>query len=248
MTEAFADPNAFSIVMTAETAFAKRLLDHGAAEMARTHRDEMLSTESQWIGAGFGLITDAAGLANIEQGKDLDEAQERNMKILTAIANTGLAIPQSGAWPVIAGIAGAWTGRIEDSAEGDSEDQAKKTANLRMITTQELLRDITVQAMLKHELFGPADPPAPHHPWASLAGLQKGQDPRDNPNNFLKDGRTIMTRDEMIDTTTRGDADGQRRLDAYKRWLRDESLLGKHWSQLLNRLNQAYSRAFVGFK
>ncbi|WP_204287514.1 hypothetical protein [Microbispora amethystogenes] len=248
MTEAFVDPTAFSTVATAQTAFAKKLLDHGAAEMALNQRDETLSTQTQWIGSGFGLITDAAGLARIEQGKDLDEAQERNLKILTAIANTGLAIPQSGVWPVVAGIAGAWTGRIEDSATGDFEDEAKPKANLAVVKTRELLEDLTVQAMLKHELFGPSDPPARTHPWAALKEFKHSEDPRDSPNNFLKDGRTIMSRDEMIDRTSDGTAVGQQRLDAYKRWLRDENLIGKRWRQLLDHLNQSYTQAFTEFK
>ncbi|WP_432921649.1 hypothetical protein ACQPZZ_22810 [Microbispora sp. CA-135349] len=248
MTETFGDSRAFSTVMVAQTAFAKKLLDHGAADMALTGRDAALSTQAEWIGAGFGLITDTGGLAEIGQGKDLDEAQERNMKVLLAIVNTGLAIPQSGAWPVVSGVAGAWTGMIEDTAEGDSEDKAKKNANSAARTTQELLSDLTVQAMLKYGLFGSADPPAPNHPWASLESLKKDQDPRGNPNNFLKDGRTIMSRNEMLDRTARGEVVGEQRLDAYKRWIRDDKLIGSHWKELLERLNQSYSRAFSEFK
>ncbi|MEU8193992.1 hypothetical protein AB0C10_09450 [Microbispora amethystogenes] len=248
MLEAFNDPQAFGAVVAAQTAFAKTILDHGAAEMARRDSDATLLTAAKWIGAGFGLITDAGGLAKIAEGESLDEAQERNMKILTAIANTGLAIPQAGAWPIISGIAGAWTGRIEDSAQGDSADRATTDANQTVLKTQELLRDLTVQAMLKRELFGPADPPAPHHPWASLKDLKKGQDPRDSPQNFLKDGHTIMTREEMSDKAPHGDGPGDQRLDAYKRWLRDVNLVGKRGDDLLGRVNTNFTQAFLEYK
>ncbi|WP_405085437.1 hypothetical protein [Microbispora sp. NBC_01389] len=248
MLEAFNDPQAFGAVVAAQTAFAKTILDHGAAEMARTDSDATLLTAAKWIGAGFGVITDAGGLAKIAEGKSLDEAQERNMKILTAIANTGLAIPQAGAWPIISGIAGAWTGRIEDSAQGDSADRATTDANQTVLKTQELLRDLTVQAMLRHELFGSADPPASHHPWASLKDLKKGQDPRDSPYNFLKDGQTIMTRDEMSDKAPHGDGSGDKRLDAYKRWLRDVNLVGKRGDDLLGRVNTNFTQAFLEYK
>ncbi|WP_327046011.1 hypothetical protein OG320_30785 [Microbispora sp. NBC_01189] len=248
MVEALADPHAFSTIMTAQTAFAKKLLDHGAAIMAHSRRDETLSTQIQWIGSGFGLITDTAGLAKIAQGKGLDEAQEKNMKILTALANTGLAIPQAGVWSIVAGIAGAWTGRIEDSAKGDFEDRAFTEANYTVETTRDLLRDLTVQAMLKHELFGPADPPGPNHPWSSLKNLKSGDDPSDNPNNFLKDGRTLMTRDEMVDKTAGGAIVDEHRLDAYRRWLRDKNLIGSRWSEFLDSLDSSYSQAFSEYK
>jgi hypothetical protein len=68
--------------------------------------------------------------------------------------------------------------------------------------------------MFDHGLFGSADPPAKTHPWASLTDLKPGTDPREAPNNFLKDdGETLMTFEEMMKS-------GQRPYDAYKRWLR----------------------------
>ena len=80
--------------------------------------DDALLTNAKQAGAGFGMITDAAGLAKIEEGKELDEAQQRNMKVLMAVVNTGLAIPQAGAGPFTAGAVGAWTGMIEDAPKG----------------------------------------------------------------------------------------------------------------------------------
>ena len=96
MKEAFADPEAFALVLAAQTEFTGRLLDHGAAEMVAGRGDGALLTNAKRIGAGFGMIIDAAGLAKIEEGKERDEAQQRNMKVLTSVINTGLAIPNKG--------------------------------------------------------------------------------------------------------------------------------------------------------
>ncbi|GIH73362.1 hypothetical protein Mth01_56150 [Sphaerimonospora thailandensis] len=245
MKETFVDAKAFTTVMAAQTAYAGRLLDHGAAQMAAGQGDRVFVANAGWIGAGFGFIADAAGLAKIEQGKELDEAQQRNMKILTATLNTGLAIPQSGAWPITAGVVGAWTGLIEDSVKGDAEDKARDEANSAVRQTHDLIQDLTAQAMLKHGLFGSADPPAPTHPWASLQDLKKGDDPRDNPRNFLKDdGRTLMTRDEMIDETTSGNQ--EKRLEAYKRWIHG-GLAGERWDRLRDRLDHGFSDGFVHY-
>ncbi|WP_433500329.1 hypothetical protein ACQP1K_08570 [Sphaerimonospora sp. CA-214678] len=246
--EAFGDAKAFAAVMAAQTAFAGRILDHGAAKMAAGQGDMALRTEATWIGWGFGFITNAAGLAKIEEGKELDERQERNAKILTGTLNSALAIPQKAAWPITAGVVGAWTGMIEDSLKGHSKDQATDEANATVRKNESIMRDLAVQAFLKHDLFGPSDSPGPTHPWASLEGLKKGDDPRDNPSNFLKDdGRTLMSRDEMIDKTTPGLPDRERRYDAYRRWMNSESYSGKRWSQFMLKLNQAYSRAFDKF-
>ncbi|WP_433500689.1 hypothetical protein ACQP1K_10500 [Sphaerimonospora sp. CA-214678] len=244
MREAFVDAHAFAPVLAAQTAFSGRLLDYGAAEMAAGHGDNALLTNAKGIGAGFGLITDAAGLAEIEAGKELDEAQQRNMKILTATLNMGLAFPQSGAWPITAGVVGAWTGLIEDIAKGDAESKARIDANAAADRTRSLLHDLTAQAMLKHGLFGSADPASSTHPWATLEGMNKGDDPRANPNNFLKnDGRTLMTKDEMIDNTATNSVDKYRRFEAYERWLH-EGPSGTPWRNIEDRLDMGFGNGF----
>ncbi|MEV4242074.1 hypothetical protein AB0J63_01560 [Streptosporangium canum] len=247
MKEAFADSKAFAPVLTAQTAFTGWLLDHGAAEMAAGQGDDALMTGVQQLGAGFGMITDAAGLAKIEEGKGLDEAQERNMKLLMAVANTGLAVPRATAWSALADVVGAWTGVIEDTAKGDAETKARGDANATVDQTRTLVRDLTAQAMLRHGLFGPAEPAAKTHPWASLEDLNKGDDPRDNPNNFLKeDGRTLMSREEMIDRTAANNVDMDRRFEAYERWLY-QGPSGKPWRDVESRLDQGFSDAFAKY-
>ncbi|AWS47574.1 hypothetical protein [Streptosporangium sp. 'caverna'] len=244
MKEAFADSKAFTPVLAAQTAFTGWLLDHGAAEMTAGRGDGALLTNAKQAGAGFGMITDAAGLAKIEEGKELDEAQQRNMKVLMAVVNTGLAIPQMGIGPFTIGAVGAWTGMIEDSAKGDAETKARVDANTVVDQTQALMRDLTAQAMLKRGAFGAAEPAAKTHPWASLEGLEKGDDPRENPNNFLKeDGRTLMTMDEMIDKTVTNGADKDQRLEAYRRWLY-EGPSGRPWRDVEDRLDQGFSNGF----
>ncbi|MEZ0075376.1 hypothetical protein [Planotetraspora sp. GP83] len=247
MREAFADSSAFAPVAAAQTAFAGWLLDYGAAEMAAGRGDGTLMTNAKWIGAGFGLITDAAGLAKIEEGKTLDEAQQRNVKVLTAVLNTGLAFPQMAAGAITAGVVGAWTGLVEDSVKGDAETKARSEANAAVDQTRTLVHDLTVQAMLKHGLFGAAEPAAPTHPWASLEGLRKGDDPRDNPSNFLKDdGRTLMTKEEMIDKTATNSTDAYRRVEAYDRWLY-EGPSGKPWRDVEDRLDQGFANGFAQY-
>ncbi len=247
--EAFADVGAFTPVLMAQTAFTGWLLDHAAGQIAAGQGDGMLKTNAQRVGAGFGLITDAAGLAKIDEGKALDEVQQLKMKVFTGVVNTALAIPQSGKWPIIAGVAGAWTGLVEDAfkSDGGAETKARRGANAAVDQTRTLVHDLTVQAMLNHGLFGSADPPAPTHPWASLEGLREGDDPRDNLNNFLKDdGRTLMTKEEMIDKTTDNSTEKTRRLDAYDRWLY-EGPSGDLWRDVELRLNQSFSDGFTQY-
>ncbi|SFK68000.1 hypothetical protein SAMN05216275_1322 [Streptosporangium canum] len=247
MKKAFADSKAFAPVLVAQTAFTSWLLDHGAAEMAAGRGDGTLLTNGKQVGAGFGMITDAAGLAKIEEGKELDEAQARNMKVLMAVVNTGLAIPQTGAWPIVAGVTGAWTGQVEDMAKGDAETKARSEANAAVDQTRALVHDLTARAMLKHGVFGSAEPAAVTHPWASLEDLKKGDDPRDNPNNFLKDdGRMLMTMDEMIDKTAANSTDKYRRVEAYERWLY-QGPSGKPWRDVESPLDRGFSDGFAQY-
>ncbi|MFF0573092.1 hypothetical protein [Streptosporangium saharense] len=245
MKEAFVDPQALTPVLMVQTAFTKWLFDHGAAELANGRGDDTLKVNAARVGAGFGMIADVAGLSKIAKGKELDETQERNVKLFMATVNTALAIPQSGAWPVAAGVVGAWTGIIEDSAKGKAEDDAIDDANVVVDQSMILMQDVAVQAMLKHGLFGSADLPAKTHPWASLEGLKKGDDPRDNPNNFLKgDGRTLMSKDEMIDQKATSNEEKNRRLVAYQRWLH-EGPSKKIWYEVERYMNDGFSTAFV---
>ncbi|MEU8201512.1 hypothetical protein [Streptosporangium sp. NPDC049046] len=245
MKETFTDSKAFAPVLAAQTAFTSLLLNHGATEMAAGRGDKKFLTNAMVIGTGFGMITDAAGLAKIKEGKDLDEAQQRNMKIFLAAVNTGLAIPQQGAWPVAAGVIGAWSGVVEEIAKGKAQDNATIEANDVVNKTRRLVHDLTVQAMLKNGLFGSVEPAGQNHPWASLEGLKKGDDPRDNPNNFLKDdGQTLMTRDEMTDKTATNITDKDRRINAYEHWL-DQGLAGKPWVDVKIRLNQGFTDGFA---
>lgn len=207
------DGKAFGVVTAAQTAWSGKLFDHGAGELAAKHGTGSMHNAAIEVGAGFGLITDAAGLAGIEKGRELDEAQKRNMKILMAVVNTGLAFPQAGGWPVGASVVGSWTGMIEESVKGSAEKEAVFNANNAQEQTRFLVHQLGAQAMLNHGIFGSADPPAKSHPWASLTGLEPGNNPRSAPNNFLKeDGKTLMTIEEMT-------AVGDHRYNAYRTWL-----------------------------
>ncbi|MFF4415866.1 hypothetical protein ACFYY8_25335 [Streptosporangium sp. NPDC001559] len=247
MKEALSDPKAFTPVLAAQTLFSKQLLEHGATEMAGGRGETVFKASAKRIGAGFGIIIDAAGLAKIEEGKKLDEKQERNMKTLAAVVNMGLAFPQSKLGSITAGVIGAWTWRIEDDLKGDAETKARGEANAAVDQSRTLVRDLAAQAMLKHGLFGSAEPAAKTHPWASLEGLSKGESPRDSPNNFLRsDGRTLMTVSEMVDKTATNSTDMYRRVEAYDRWL-NSGLSGKQWQDIEDRLDQGFSDAFAQY-
>ncbi|MEU4836288.1 hypothetical protein [Streptosporangium sp. NPDC023615] len=243
MKEAFADSKAFSLVTTAQTAFAGWLLDNAAQKTDIKQRNDALLSGARQIGAGFGLITDSAELIKIEDGKKLDQAQKRNVKALMATLNSGLAFLHGGAWPIAAGVVGSWTGLAEDLVEGEAESDAREAANATVDRTRNLVRDLTARAMLKHGLFGSAEPAAATHPWASLEDLEAGGDPRDNPNNFLKDdGRTLMTKDEMIDEKALNATDKGRRIEAYNRWRSGPA--GQAWRDVESRLDQGFSDGF----
>ncbi|GGL47962.1 hypothetical protein GCM10014719_56530 [Planomonospora parontospora subsp. antibiotica] len=246
MKDAFADSKAFSLVTAAQTAFAGWLLDNAAQNTDAGQRNDAILSSARQIGAGFGLITDAAELIKIEEGKELDEAQKRNTKVLLAALNTGLAIPQASAWPIVSGVVGSWTGLAEDLVKGNAESDAREAANTTVDRTRNLVHDLTARAMLKHGLFGSAEPPASTHPWASLEDMKQGDDPRHNPNNFLKeDGRTLMTREEMIDEKAANDIDKDRKLEAYQRWLSGPA--GQRWRDAENRLDQGFSNGFAPY-
>ncbi|MGV9599161.1 hypothetical protein ACWDR1_21070 [Streptosporangium sandarakinum] len=247
MKEAFADSAAFSPVMAAQTGFSGWLTDHGAAEIADGRGRDALLTNVEQIGSGFGMIADAAGLAGIDKGKELDEAQKLNMKLLAAAVDTGLAFPQKAAWPVVTGVITSWTGMLEEAVKGNAESMARSDANAAVDQTRILLHDLTIQAMLKHDLFGSADPPGKNHPWASLEGFKRGDDPLDNPNNFLNgDGRTLMAKDEMINKSVTGGAGDDQRFEAYRRWLREGS--GEVWRSVRGPLDRAFSESFAQYE
>ncbi|GAA4194244.1 hypothetical protein GCM10022252_38430 [Streptosporangium oxazolinicum] len=243
MKEAFADSKAFSLVTTAQTAFAGWVLDNAAQNTNAKQRNDALLSGATRIGAGFGLITDAAGLVKIEEGKELDEAKKQAVKTYLAVLNSGLVfLPSTGAWPIVAGVVGSWTGVAEDVVKGEAESDAREAANTTVDRTRNLVRDLTVRSMLKHGLFGAAEPAAATHPWASLEDLRAGDDPRENPNNFLKDDRTLMTRDEMIDEKAPNDIDKDRKFEAYQRWRSGPA--GQTWRDVESRLDQGFSDGF----
>ncbi|MEO3791309.1 DUF6571 family protein [Nonomuraea sp. B10E15] len=245
MEDAFKhDPKALAAIAAAQTAWAKKMLDHGAAQAAGGEGDRTLQVNAEEIGAGFGLITDASGLAAIEKGKKLDESQERNMKIFMAAVNTGLAIPQAAAWAVTAGTIGAWTSLIEDSAKADkNQNKAVHDANTAKDKAKFLSYQITVDAMLKHGLFGEAKSAAATHPWSSLPELEKGEDPQKSPHNFLKDERSLMERREMAPYS----GGVHPRLQAYERWL-NEGLAGGRWEKVADNLDAGFERGFSEYK
>ncbi|MER7505942.1 DUF6571 family protein [Nonomuraea pusilla] len=246
MKDAFKnDPKALATVMTAQTAWSKRLLDLGAAQVTDGKKTLALLENAGEAAAGFGLITDASGLADIQKGKDLDEAQERNMKIFMAAANTALAIPQAQGAARIAGIVGAWTSMIEDSAKTEKNaNKAIYDANTAKEKTKYTLYQLTADAMLRHQLFGRSAPPTAAHPWGSLPDLEKGQDPRKSPNNFLQDdGRSLMTQKQMAPY----DGGDHPRLQAYERWLNDVLPGVKLWKETKTSLDSGYQNAFSKF-
>ncbi|WP_344876406.1 DUF6571 family protein [Nonomuraea antimicrobica] len=246
MEDAFKqDPKALATVLAAETTWSRKLLDYGAAQAADGTGVKALKANAQEAGAGFGLITDASGLATIQKGKELDEAQERNMKIFMAVVNSGLAIPQAAPWAITAGVVSSWNSMIESAAATEKNtNQATYDANTAKEKARFLLDQMAVDAMLKHELFGKAEPAAATHPWSSLEGLGKGEDPRKSPNNFLKeDGNSLMTLHEMA--PYQGDI--HPRLQAYQRWLYD-GLAGDPWEKIAGDLDTGFERGFSEYK
>src|SRR5690606_18763537 len=73
------DPNAFPLVIGAQTIWANLLFDSSAARISSGGSSADFKAAAHEIGSGFGFITDAAGIAHIEKGQELDEAQERKV-------------------------------------------------------------------------------------------------------------------------------------------------------------------------
>ncbi|WP_344449089.1 DUF6571 family protein [Acrocarpospora macrocephala] len=240
------DEKAFLAVVGAETIWANKLIDHSASETAASGNVRLFNISASAVGEGFGFITSAAGIADIREGQERDEAQQRLLKLLMALVNTGLAIPQTAGWPITAGVTGAWTGLIEDAAKGNARDEAVAVANTSVEESRFLIHQLAVQAMLNHGLFGSADPPAKTHPWGSLSDLQPGQDPRTAPNNFLKDdGKTLMTLQEMLAATNAGGTPVA--YDEYRMWVyhNDSS---RTWLDIKRDLDIGFSGGFAKFQ
>ncbi|MFG2078003.1 hypothetical protein [Nonomuraea maritima] len=220
MAEAFEDdPDSVVTLMAAQTVWSQRLLDHNAAS---GDRDAFVAAAKQ-VGAGFGLVTDATGLAGIAKGEELDEAQERKVKAVMAVVNTGLAIPQTAGWPVTAGVVGAWTGLVEDSAKTElNKDDATYEANRTKTRSEFLATQLIAQAMFDHGLFG-----------------EEGR----RPLSFRKPDGSLMTLGEM---TPEG-AIAHRDFDRYENWIADDHR-GTVWKQSKEGLISAYDRAFSEYK
>ncbi|HEX4814636.1 MAG TPA: hypothetical protein VFV66_17995 [Nonomuraea sp.] len=220
MKEAFAeDPKTVSTLVAAQTVWSRRILDHSAA----SGNSENLVAAAKEAGAGFGLITDATGLARIAEGQKLDEAQEQKMKAVMAVVNTGLAIPQTAGWPITAGVVGAWTGLMEDSAKTEvNKNQGIYEANMAKARSEFLATQLMAQAMFDHGLFG--------------------QDNRRSL-SFLKPGGTLMTLEEM----TPENAVQHPHYDAYETWAKDDQK-GTIWKETKKELIDAYDRAFSEHK
>lgn len=216
MKEAFdTDPRTVSTLMAAQTLWAHRLLGHNAAG----GDEKRLVTAAQEVGAGFGLITDATGLARIAQGERLDEAHESKMKAIMAVVNTGMAIPQQGGWPITAQLVGSWTGVMEDGVKTEvNKNRATYEANTAVAQSEFLATQLLVQAMFDHGLFGP--------------------DARRSVDFFKPDG-ALMTLAEM----TPENAVKHDQYDEYEEWVRDDHE-GTVWKQTKDELLKAYVRGF----
>jgi hypothetical protein len=86
------DEKAFGLVMAAQAALSSRLFDHAAAQPAGKDRKNAMASATLEAAAGFGMLAHAAGVGKIEKGRELDESQKRNIKILMAVINTGLGL------------------------------------------------------------------------------------------------------------------------------------------------------------
>ncbi|PZG19829.1 hypothetical protein [Nonomuraea aridisoli] len=220
MAEVFEkDPETVSTLMAAQTVWSERVLSHNAAGGDR----DAFAAAAKETGAGFGLVTDATGLARVAEGQKLDDAQERKMKAVMAVVNTGLAIPQKAGWPITAAVVGAWTSLIEDSAKTEvNKNQATYEANTAKARSEFLATQLMAQAMFDHGLFG--------------------QDARRSL-SFVKADGTLMTLEEM---TPEG-AVQHPHFDAYEQWAEDDHK-GTVWKKTKEELVSAYGRAFSEHK
>ncbi|MEV4173869.1 hypothetical protein [Nonomuraea sp. NPDC049709] len=216
MKEAFdEDPKTVSTLMAAQTVWANRLLNHNAA----SGDPERFVIAAKEVGAGFGLIADATGLARIAQGQRLDEAQERKMKAIMAVVNTGLAIPQKSGWPITAAVVGSWTSVIEDTAKTEvNKNRATHEANEAIGQSEFLATQLLAQAMFNHGLFGP--------------------DARSSLSFFKPDG-SLMTLAEM----TPENAVQHPHFNDYEEWA-IKNHKGTVWKVTKDELLKAYHRAF----
>lgn len=126
MSETFkADSKALALLTAAQTTWASRLFDNGVGMLAAKQDSGHLKNAAQEAGAGFGFIMDAGNIAKIDLAGEMDEMQQRHVKALMAVINTGLAFPQRASWPIGATILSSWTGMIEDSFKGTARREAR---------------------------------------------------------------------------------------------------------------------------
>ncbi|GII92760.1 hypothetical protein [Sinosporangium siamense] len=245
LKEVAVEPKAFGTVILAQREYSNWLLNNGAMKYTKDKNLESLLTNANMAGAGFGLITNAAGVARIEDAKNLDETRKRNIKLIMAAINTGFAVTATApAWMVTGQVISAWSGMAEELVGQEEENKARIEENAKVDHNRVMFRDLTASALLRHGMLGSADPPTAPHPWASLEGLKKEDEPRQNPNNFIKDdGKTLMTREEMHDKAASNSTDSSRREWAYRRWLL-RGLSGPLWRSVDREMQLGFSESF----
>ena len=223
------------------------LLGASAAELADGRGSVAFKAAARELGAGFGFITSTAGVATIAAGKELDERQNNAVKIVIALVNSGLSIPQDEGWPIVANHDLILDRRHRERAgdrgiDGKGRAESERHSGGDRVSRAPARRPVPPRSRAVRL----GDTSAKTHPWASLSDLRPGDDPRKAPNNFLKeDGTTLLTRAEMRASR---DADGNPvAFDAYRRWLY-EGLAGKTWSEVEAALSSGYQKGFRKFQ
>ncbi|WP_219500149.1 hypothetical protein [Nonomuraea ceibae] len=215
MTWAFSDDKAFKTVAEAHGEYSQMVLDAQAAQIKRSVESDLAAwhdshpqasdaemdvqrqklIESRMSGSSsqefnarvfdlsnsLYLIADAGNVANINEA---DRNDKNNEALKDAVTRTlKLTLTPAGQWtaPTFEFI----ESYVSDGIEFNEGEKARRDAVTATDMTQNMFRDITAGAMMRHGLFGDSSVPAVTHPYAH-ENYAKG-----SAGDFLKDGQII---------------------------------------------------------
>ncbi|MEU8251756.1 hypothetical protein [Nonomuraea sp. NPDC048916] len=219
MTWAFDDDKAFKAVVEAHGEYSQKVLDAQAAQIEEAVRtdfsawqekhpnasddeinaqgqklleDRMTGSSAQQFNArvfdlsnSLYLVADAGNIADITKA---DQSDKTNQAFKDAISRTlKLTLTPAGEWaaPTYEFIEAF----ANDKIKFDEGEKARREAANTVDLTQNMFRDITAGAMMRHGLFGDGSVPAITHPYAH-ENYAKG-----SPGDFIKDGEIIPRSD-----------------------------------------------------
>ncbi|MEV0150371.1 MULTISPECIES: hypothetical protein [unclassified Nonomuraea] len=215
MTWAFKDAEALKITMESHGKYSVMILDAQAAQIKKANeaifdkwhkshpdatsaevdaqrqkilRDTMAGATAeefkarvQDLSKSLKFVVDAGNLSEINTA----DARDKTRKVLKDVAASTLKLMLTPGGDWVVGGYEYIEGNLGDDIKFEDGKKARDTAETTLFTSQNMFRDLTADAMMRHGLFGESTTAATTHPHAS-ENYAKG-----SPQDFIKDGEII---------------------------------------------------------